>query len=828
MRHLAQWFLWRNEWDAVAGKYRKTPCAPDGSTYRVDASKPENWMSVEVAEAALARLPQSAQLRYSLGFWLTEGCGYWFLDLDGVVGADGVWDAGAAAMVARFPGAMVELSVSGSGLHVIGRLDGPLGPHRTRPRVGLDLPYEFYTHGRGIALGQLLSGSPEVVFGDEVRRLVFDVFPADAGVDGMGVVHERRPEWRGPEDDDELIRRALQAKPSAAQVFGGKPTFAQLWRGDAEKCSESDLALASHLSFWTGADEVRVERLMRRSGLKRDKWDEHRTYLQELTVRRACATATDVYKEPAREVARAEVAAYGAPGEVPAETFNKVDELLAMVSSAGTLAEMHNAVIPAVRAAAIPTVLIEPLVRAVNKRMDFWDAKMPVAKLRALLSPGAVQLVSGDAPDWCQRHCYVHDGDYFMDMENGACLSFPGFQAEFSRLMPFKESGVRENPVEWALQKWGMRTVHRVAYRPDQPPYFHWDGMDYANTYNESSVPVIAPPTDAGKAGIEAFRLLLWDMSGHRPDVYGQLLQWLAHNAQRPGVKLRWSPLLKGVQGDGKSIIGAFMRSAMGYRNVGITGNATLTNSGGFNDWAVGHALNVIEEIMLTGKERHRLYNSMKEFISNNVVNINAKGKVGYMAYNVTNHLATTNHNDAIPLESTDRRWMVVFTPWGSLDEMARYGSITRAELQARFDVIDHAMSHCSGELRAWLLSIDVSTLERQAPFTVEKGEMKASSRDGIESLAESIIVEGREGVSEMVLCSASLSAALRMVAAQEGEDVPRNNALSHMLTRMGYRQKDKPMWWSGKNRRIWVKNGQPMEHEEIISTLNSTTGGSN
>lgn len=823
MRQYPNFFLWRLEWDGAAAKYRKTPCAPDGSMYRIDASLPENWMSHDAAVAALAALPQLPELQYALGFWLTREAGYWMLDLDGVVGADGVWDAGAAAMVAKFPGAMVELTSSQRGLHVIGRAVEPLGEHRTRPKRGMDLPYEFYTHDRGVAFGRLLSGSPEVAFGDVLHRMVHDYFPPDDGVEGMGVLQGRRAEWRGPEDDDELIRRALQAKPSAASVFGGKPTFAQLWRGEAEQCSESDMALASHLAFWTGADEVRVERLMRRSGLKRDKWDEHRTYLQELTVRRACVTARDVYQEPVRDVARAETAAYGAQGVVPAETFSKVDELLQLVSSAGTMAEMHNAVIPKVRAAAIPSVLIEPLVRAVNKRLDFWDAKMPVAKLRALLVPSSVGLDVTEAPEWCQRHCYVHDGDYFMDMENGATMTFPGFQAEFSRLMPMKESGVRENPIEWALQKWNMRTVHRVAYRPDKGPYFEWDGLEYANTYNESTVPVLAPQSEVGQAGIEAFKLLLWDMCGRREAVYGQVLMWLAHNAQKPGVKLRWSPLLKGVQGDGKSIIGAFMRSAMGYRNVGITGNATLTNSGGFNDWAVGYALNVIEEIMLTGKERHRLYNSMKEFISNNVVNINAKGKVGYMAYNVTNHLATTNHNDAVPLESTDRRWMVVFTPWGSLDEMARYGGLSRAQLQARFDTIDHAMQHCGGELRAWLLGVDVSTLAREAPHTVEKGEMKASSRDGIESLAESIIAEGRAGVCEQVLCSASLSEALRMVAAQEGEDVPRNNALSHMLTRMGYRQKDKPMKWNGRTRRVWVKNGAPLTHEEIMEILAKT-----
>lgn len=77
------------------------------------------------------------------------------------------------------------------------------------------------------------------------------------------------PEWVGPEDDDELIRRASRS-----------PTFKGLWNADygaicqahSGDASSADAALASHLAFWTGRNCERVLRLMRRSALVRSKW----------------------------------------------------------------------------------------------------------------------------------------------------------------------------------------------------------------------------------------------------------------------------------------------------------------------------------------------------------------------------------------------------------------------------------------------------------------------------------------------------------------------------------------------------------------------------
>jgi hypothetical protein len=98
--------------------------------------------------------------------------------------------------------------------------------------------------------------------------------------------------------DSELIEKAKQASN------GDK--FTRLWEGNWNEYpsqSEADLALCMILSFWTGRDPGRVDRLFRQSGLMREKkWDERhfsdgRTYGQK-TIQTAIEGTVETYTGP--------------------------------------------------------------------------------------------------------------------------------------------------------------------------------------------------------------------------------------------------------------------------------------------------------------------------------------------------------------------------------------------------------------------------------------------------------------------------------------------------------------------------------------------------
>ena len=853
MADLPQWFVWRLEWDAAEGKYQKMPAQHSGYPMTKEtggANIPANWSDYDTVRDVVLQLNAggNATPRYAMGFWLTADCDLWFIDIDMRLCGREKFAATefAEQLVGAFPGAMVEWSSSSQGLHIIG--SGKCTAHRNKPlrdiaKALAPLELEFYTQDRGIAFG--LTGEAQGCADSQwnMQPLIDRYFLPREAVDVTV-----RPEWRGPADDDVLIERMLSARQSAASAFGGKLSVRQLWTGDCEHNSDTDMALASHLAFWTGCDEERIARLMWRSGLRREKWHDrrpHGTYLS-FTISNACNTCDNVYQEPERSQAAAQ-AMYAIPEStaqpaagpgvavthvvgqmISPELYAKVDALLDIVGSCGNELQLHNEVIPQIQAAGVPGALQERLVGAIKKQLKFWGNDMGVAKLRALIFPPAVRsAVAGELPEWAQGYCWVTNGDKFFNTNNAQEMTMVSFQATFGRFMAINDQGRRENACEKCLHFWGMPIVERTGYRPDKPAYFDYDGVSYANLYSPSGVPTAAQSyTAEGIAGIEQYQAMLFDMCARRQDVFLQILYWFAHNVQNPGKKIRWSPIIKGVQGDGKTLLAAVLRSAMGIRNVSTTSNSNIRNSGGFTDWAVRGAVNVIEEIHLTGMQRHMLYNSMKEFITNNVVDINPKGGKAYQTFNTTNHWANTNHNDGLPMEKDDRRWLVNFTPWESLGEMMSYCQLTPETWRARTRAIDHAYNHCAGEFRAWFLSIAIPAtfdIDSEAMMTPEKRRMMASSSDSAEGVAESIIADGGVGISHDVLSSSALSAQLAFKAARENFDMPRGIALNYMLTRLGYSKVEKQVKWDGQTHTVWLRNGVDLDNDMIRFRLDAT-----
>jgi hypothetical protein len=386
--------------------------------------------------------------------------------------------------------------------------------------------------------------------------------------------------------------------------------------------------------------------------------------------------------------------------------------------------------------------------------------------------------------------------------------------------MPMKPGGAREDPVQWLRERWNIVTVDDVEYRPDQPPVFSHGGRTLANEFRASTMPTPVVGSDECSQCIELFRQHIAAVVNQRPEIFAALLGWIAHNVQRPGVKIGWAPLIKGVGGDGKSIIGELLFAAMGEANVKITSTATISNSGGFTDWAIGGCVNVIEEIRLEGKERRKLYNSMKTIIGDNRVNPNRKNNPSVKTLtNITNHIAFTNYEDATPIENGDRRWGVIFTPWPDADSAARIkGLVDASKLPAYFERLGVSMRTEPGAWRAWLMGIDLAGFQAngRAPATTERDSMVISGEDFTEQTIRDCIERGCSGVNIDVFCSASLMA---MVQREMGEK-PDTKSWNRLLTDIGYRQV-KPSWWNGKTRRIWVKF--PMDHDKIIENLNKS-----
>jgi primase-polymerase (primpol)-like protein len=242
-------------------------------------------MTHEVAIAAAQKWGEP----YGVGFVLTENDPFWCVDIDNCLTTAG-WAPHAVQVCQLLSGCAMEISQSGTGIHLFGSGKPPLHGCKNE-----SLNMEFYHSGRFIALtGINASGQAERDFSAVLPTLVSTYFAAapNAGLWGdwrlewvARCAEGTDAAWRGPEDDVELIRRAMASRGSA-QAFGNKAAFADLWLANEQvlsKCypdasrgydaSSADSALAQHLAFWTGKNADRMLRLMWESKLVREKWE---------------------------------------------------------------------------------------------------------------------------------------------------------------------------------------------------------------------------------------------------------------------------------------------------------------------------------------------------------------------------------------------------------------------------------------------------------------------------------------------------------------------------------------------------------------------------
>ena len=275
-----QFIVWRSEPRANGGKPRKASLNPETRT-AADPHDPAHWMNADVAFPFVELLGAD----YGVGFVLTENDPFFCLDIDDCLGPDNQWSPLSQQLIQQLPGAAVEVSHSGRGLHIWGT-SRPMPLHGCR---NVKRGIELYSAKQFIALGRSdANGDAETDCTATLKAFVATYFSATTKAAGPGEIAWTAPPcegWAGYTDDDELINAALNARPSPAAVLDDGVTFRDLWEANANALgkkwphpensydtSSADASLAQRLAFWTGKDCARIERLMWRSELIRDKW----------------------------------------------------------------------------------------------------------------------------------------------------------------------------------------------------------------------------------------------------------------------------------------------------------------------------------------------------------------------------------------------------------------------------------------------------------------------------------------------------------------------------------------------------------------------------
>lgn len=262
LKSLEQWVCW-----VGSDKIPKSP--KSGSNAK--SNDPKTWGTFKQAVKACDTYGFDG-----LGFMFANG--YFGVDLDHCIDKVDFCDEFVETLQSY-----AEISKSGSGLHIICKGELPDGARR---KGGV----EMYQNGRYfICTGNLYN---------EAYREVKDCTEA------IKVLHSKYLPTVTPKaeprqvveidlDDAEIIDKARSCK--SGYLFN--MLYQGNWQGVYSSQSEADLALCNQLAFWTGRNEIQMDRIFRSSGLYRKKWEEKRggsTY-GAITIGRACANCVDVY-----------------------------------------------------------------------------------------------------------------------------------------------------------------------------------------------------------------------------------------------------------------------------------------------------------------------------------------------------------------------------------------------------------------------------------------------------------------------------------------------------------------------------------------------------
>lgn len=599
------------------GRTDKVPLSPTTGAPS-DSGDPSNWLDYSTARS----LAEMMGPGYGVGFRFTESDTYAFIDVDHCIDEDGVISETAAGVLARFPGAFVETSHSGTGFHIFCRYSR-IDPHKCKRT---DLGLELYHTARFVALGhtEAGTGSADVDHTEALAAFIQDLLPPKVGEAASEWTTEPPLDYGGPIDDADLVARMKVARPSAGALFGGRVSPKALLECDEDALarafppqnpadpfdrSSADAALFAHLAWWTGKDCARMERIARGTPLVRGKWD-RRDYI-EGTILAACKHTAGYWtrREAPLTVPPLPAPRPPAEGEEPPGIIERAESLPYIVPMAS-----------------LPGI---------------FDGMVYVESLGAVYIPGRGLMKK----------------DPFR-------VVFGGHRWEINQ-----ESKTIDDAwdVLTRAETWRVPCVEGTCFRPTRPPgeVIRSEGQAWVNVWEPPQV--TRRQGDPGRF-LELLAKLLPDDRDR-----GILLAYAAACVQYPGAKFQWWPVVQGMEGNGKTAIARCVAYAVGMRYTHFPNVAEISRSGiKFNSWVYGKLFLILEEVYVPN--RREFLEEFKPIVTNSRIQVERKGVDADTRENVANGMMFTNHLDGVPITRDGRRYAPFYTAQQAGGDLERYG----------------------------------------------------------------------------------------------------------------------------------------------------------
>ena len=190
----------------------------------------------------------------------------------------------------------------------------------------------------------------------------------------------------------------------------------------------------------------------------------------------------------------------------------------------------------------------------------------------------------------------------------------------------------------------------RYGFNPTKPDRYYIDGILHANGYRK-------PPIEAVEGDIQPWLDLINNIiidEEYRHPFH----QFIASNIQRPGLKIKWCPLVIGRQGIGKDLIFEGMRPSLGKDYVADIDMALIKqdHTGHFDRKLFA----ILSETRETGRTKAHVTETLKKLITDTRLKLRKMNMDAFWIDNVMNFMFFSNYKTALTLDEDARRFMVI------------------------------------------------------------------------------------------------------------------------------------------------------------------------
>jgi len=601
---------------------------------------------------------------------------------------------------------------------------------------------------------------------------------------------------------------------------------------------EINLHIAREALFAIDADVSRAEWLSCAAALKHqfsphkedeafDLWDEWSATGEKYGGEKEMRTVWDSLRPTPigripvtiRSLLRAATAAGWDDKKVKENCFSK---LVTWLDNVGTVTELMEQGIKRILATPLLTavqedVLTHMLCSNAKKRFAYT---ISIAAIRKDLKRTKDEIKAQEKPAekmreplWAKGVCYTAAAQEFYRHRTGEKFKPESFNATYSRwLLPSEEAltqaGIPVTPAtlskpvvspnDYALNHLKIPAVYDYAYDPSQPTemFFINRGRKYVNIYSPTYPELdSAHASEAGDVLERHLGNLVAEASYRRT-----LLDFMAYMVQNPGCKIRWAVLIQGAEGAGKTFFAKVMQAVLGFEHVKILGDGAIKS--GYNEWAFGHQLIAVEEIYVSGTNRHAVMNTIKPLITNDDISVDEKFRSNRQVANISNYMLFSNHHDALALTPNDRRYFVIKSPLQHVNQVNKLRA--NGYFKNLFDTLRDKPGAFRSFLADWEISADFQA-DGHAPRTKYVSEMVNDSAGEITAAVRRMLVEG-----DYPLCQYDIVSGKTLVDAlhvEEGLTRATSQAVAAVLREEGYKQIGRHLI-GGERHYLWIREG--------------------